>query len=348
MTFISTIGQQQDQTIRLSKLQMQLSILQTQVATGKKTELMKGLGTDVVITNRARADTSNIDSYLQNIQRAETRINQMEEALKTIQKQVNNVIDSVVNQTQQGDVELDFIRRLAENSFDFIVDTLNMKDGDAYIFSGSDTSTQPISDTGTADAFFGNLNAEWTAGTLPLTPPNIAIDAEYIDRYRNIPAVTLGFSASLSNAKDVFVRADDTVELNYTVMGDSQAFQDIIAGVSALKNVADLDAAPGATESEQEENFYSVFNDIANLLSGAVDALDLERFKLQTTRVDTDTIKKNLTIEKNVFLNTISDIEDIDMNEVALQITILQTQLEASYQVTAISRQLNLATYLQI
>lgn len=346
MTFVSTLGQQQDQTLRLSKLQLSLATLQTQVATGKKADLMKGLGTDVILTNRARANFQKIDSYLQNIQRAETRINLMEDGLSTIQKQVNNAIDAVVNQTQKGSVELDFIRRLAENSFDFIIDTLNMKDGDAYIFSGSDTSTKPISDTGALDAYYADLNAQWTAGTLTITPPNTTIDEEYISRYRNIPPVTLGFSASLGNAKQVYVRADDTVELNYTVLADSKPFKDIIAGITALKNVAKLDAAPGATESDRQDNFFSVFNDIAKLLTQAVDDLDLERFKLQTTLTNTDTIKKSLVQEKNVLLNTVDTIENVDMNEVALKVTALQTQLEASYQVTAIVSQLNLASFL--
>lgn len=346
MTFISSLGQQQSQTVRLGSLQLQLSLLQTQVASGKKSQTMKGLGTDVVITNRARADFQRIESYLQNIDRGETRIKQMEHGLKTIQRQVNNVLDSVINQTQEGEVELDFIRRLAENSYDFILDTLNMKDGDAYVFAGSDTSNKPVTDTGNLDAFYANLNAEWSAGTLTINPPNTTIAEEYMSRYRNIPPVTLGYSGTLSNAKQVYVRADDTVEFNYTVLADHPAFKDIIAGVTALKNIADLDVAPGATEEDQEKNFFAVFNNIATTLSAAVDALDQERFKLQTTLVNADTVKKELTLEKNALLGTISNIENIDLNEVALKVTALQTQLEASYQVTAIVSQLNLSNFL--
>ena len=154
MTFISTLGQSQDQIIRLKNLQLQLGTLQTQVATGKKTQSFKGLGTDVMISKRARADFQKLDIYVQNIDRASIRIKQMLAGIEGIQQQVNTAIDSVVNQTQDGDVELDFIRTLAENSFDFIVDTLNLKDGDAYIYSGSDSSTQPIIDSGSLDSFF--------------------------------------------------------------------------------------------------------------------------------------------------------------------------------------------------
>jgi len=346
MVSISTLGQQKTQVALLKSMQMQLSTLQNQVATQKKSQLLKGLGTDVIVTKRARADTQKIDTYLQNIDRANNRVNQMMLGLQTVQTQVKDVVDSVVNQTQKGEVELDFIRRLAENSYDFIIDALNMKDGDAYIFSGTDAGTKPFIENGTIDAYFGNLNAEWLAGTLPITPPNTTIAQEYIARYKNIPDSILGYSGSLQDAKQVYVRADDTVELNYTVLANNQAFKDVIAAVNALKNIGDLDTAPGATESEKRDNFFAVFNDIAATLTKSLDKIDNERFKLGTVQVQLQRVKEEHVYEKNVLANTIGRIEDVDMNEVALKVTRLQTQLEASYQVTAIVSRLTLANFI--
>lgn len=346
MTFVSTLGQTQDQIGRLKTLQLQLGTLQTQISTGKKSQTFKGLEGDVVITKRARADFQKLDSYLQNIDRASTRVKMMLTGTQTIQTQANLVLDAITNQTQKGAVELASIRRLAENSYDFIIDALNMQDGGAFIFAGSDSSTQPIIDSGSLDAFFGNLNAQWSAGTLPITPPNVDIADEYISRYRNIPEVTMGIAGSLNNAKQVYVRADDTVEINYTLIANNQAFKDIISAVTAMKNIGDLDIAPGATDAEKEDLFFKVFNDAAKLLTSAVDRLDLESFKLSTAQVQLDDVKKSHITEKNVLLNTISAVEDIDLNEAAVKIQALGTQLEASYQVTALVGQLSLSKYL--
>ena len=346
MTFISTLGQSQDQIIRLKNLQLGMADLQLQLTTGKKTQSFKGLETDVITSKRARADFKKTDSFLQNIQRGQTRIDLMVNGIKTIQTQANNIIDSIVKQTQEGDVELDFIRRLADNAFDFIVDTLNLKDGDAFVFAGSDASSQPIIDTGALDAFFGDLNAQWSAGTLTINPPNTTIYEEYISRYKNISQVTLGYSGSLSNAKQVFVRADDNVEINYTVTANSDPFRDIIASVMALKNIAELDIAPGASEDIRQENFFAVFNDLALTLTNAVDALDNERFKLNTAQAQLADIKSQHTRDREVLLNTVSRVEDADMNEVAVKINALSTQIEASYQVTALVSQLTLVNFL--
>lgn len=346
MSFISTMGQTQDQIGRLKNLQMQLGTLQTQISTGKKSQTLKGLGNDVIITKRARADFQKLDSYMLNIDRANTRIAQMQGGLSTIKTQANNVLDSIVNQTQKGEVELDSIRRLADNAYDFIVDTLNLKDGTAFIFAGSDTASQPIIDSGAIDAYYADLNAQWSAGTLPITPPNTTISEEYISRYRNIPEVTLGLSGTLTDSKQVYVRADDTVEINYTLKANNQAMKDILTAVSAMRNISNLDVAPGATEQEQEDYFFEVFNDVAKLISSAVDQLDVEGFKLSTAQAQLNDVRKEHVIEKNTLLNTISSIEDIDLNEAAVKIQSLGVQLEASYQVTSLVSKLSLANYL--
>lgn len=346
MTFISTLGQTNDQIGRLKNLQMQLGTLQTQISTGKKSQTLKGLGSDVITTKRARADFQKLDSYMLNIDRANTRITQMQQGLATIKTQANNVLDSIVNQTQKGDVELASIRRLADNAYDFIVDTLNLQDGTAYIFAGSDTAQQPIIDSGAIDAYYADLNAQWSAGTLPITPPNTTISEEYISRYRNIPEVTLGLSGSLTDSKQVYVRADDTVEINYTLKANNQAMKDILTAVSAMRNIANLDVAPGATEQEQEDYFFEVFNDVAKLISSAVDQLDVEGFKLSTAQAQLNDVRKEHVVEKNTLLSTISSIEDIDLNEAAVKIQSLGVQLEASYQVTALVSKLSLANYL--
>lgn len=346
MTFISTLGQNQDQIGRLKNLQLQLGTLQTQISSGKKSTDFKGLGNDGITTQRARADFQKLDSYLQNIERADTRIKMMMSGLESVKTQANYVVDAIVNQTQQGKVELDSIRRLSENAYDFIVDTLNLQDGTAFIFAGSDTSTQPLTDNGSLDAFYTALNQEWAAGTLTVNPPNKNIAEEYMARYRNIPEVTLGLAGSLADAKSVHVRADDTVEVNYTLKANHQAFKDIISTVTAMKNISNLDVAPGATYEEQQEMFYAVFNDMAKNLTAAVDKLDLESFKLSTASVQLNDVKASHKTEKNVLMNTISNIEDVDLNEAAVRIQALGTQLEASYRVTSIIGQLSLSRYL--
>ena len=108
----------------------------------------------------------------------------------------------------------------------------------------------------------------------------------------------------------------------------------------------DAQGAPGATATEQQDNFYELFNRLTQIVNESVDEIDQTRFRVENVRVQMNKTQQSHQAEKNLLQNTVSDIEDVDMNEVALKVSILQTQLEASYSATAISRQLSLVNFL--
>lgn len=346
MTFVATLAQTQDQINRLKDLQFQLGTLQTQISTGKKAQTFSDLGPDVTPSVQSRASFNKLDSYIQNIDMSTTRINLMLQGVQSIQSQTKNVINALNGQIQAGDIDVTTVKRLASNAYDFVTSTLNLKDGDSYIYAGSDASTQPFSDSGSLDSYYASLNAQWSAGTLSVTPPNTDIADEYISRYRNIPQVTQGFSGTLNSAKPVYVRADDQVDINTTVLANDPEMQDIVSSLAALKNLGDLNNAPGATDQAKKDNFYKVYNDITTRLTNAVTRLDNQGSELASAQAQLSTIKDNHTAEKATLLDTISNVENVDMTDASVKIQALGTQLQASYQVTALINKLSLSNYL--
>jgi flagellar hook-associated protein 3 FlgL len=346
MTFVSTLAQTQDQISRLKDLQFQLGTLQTQISTGKKAQKFSDLGSDVTASIQSRANFNKLDNYIQNIDMSKTRINIMLQGVQGIQKQTKTVIDSLNGQIQAGDIDVTTIRRLAANAYDFVTSTLNQKDGDSYVYAGSDASTQPFSDSGSLDSFYSSLNAQWSAGTLTVNPPNTDIASEYIARYRAIPQVTQGFSGTLNSAKPVYVRADDQVDINTTVLANDPQMQDIVSSLAALKDIGDLNNAPGSTAQEKKDNFYKVFNDITTRMTSAVNKLDNQGSNLAYAQAQLSTIRDSHTAEKATLLDTISDVENVDMTEASVTLQALGTQLQASYQVTAMLNKLSLTNFL--
>jgi flagellin-like hook-associated protein FlgL len=160
------------------------------------------------------------------------------------------------------------------------------------------------------------------------------------------------------------VRTSETSEIEYTALADDQSFRDIIVAMSIFKNdnlgpIADVYAepytpgdpalvngAPGSDIDEMKENFYKVYNDISSMVSNAIDDIDKVLFKLQGVRARLDGIRTNQIEEKNALLNTVSNVEQVDTNEVALKIQTLQVQLEASYRVTALMGELSLTRFI--
>lgn len=479
MTLVSTLGQALDQIERIKQQQLLLGNLQLQVSTGKKTQEFTGLGSDTIISQRARADFKELDTYLNNIIRGETRVAQMLSSLNEIQRQAQNSLDALVGQPQQGNIDLSIIKQVATNAFDFVLDLLNTQDGDTYLFAGSDSSTKPISDIGSLDSFFSTLNPQWSDGTLPFTPPDSITD-EYISQYRSIGDVTAGYSGSLNSAKDVFIRVNEGVELDYTIFANNPALRDIVIALGTIRNLpdvlnapppqghvvgtadiqaasagtslittpgnpytpltddfvirfdpggpndsgpividlsvvdaanpvppaasgaqalmdyftntvipnlpvplnttttatvnsvgeivigaeADIQILPGTmgdtglafmgltagttspTDLDSKDEFFEVFNDLARMLTGSIDAVDQMKFKINSVQVALNQTKERHTFDKSLLLNAISTVEDIDLSEVAVKLSFLQIQLEASFRITASVRDLSLVNFI--
>ncbi|MEC7028907.1 MAG: hypothetical protein VXW91_04470, partial [Pseudomonadota bacterium] len=194
MTFVSTLGQSLDQIERLKQTQLSLATLQAQISSGKKTNLFKGLGTDVITSERARASTQQLETYSNNITIADRRIKMMAQSMEQLKTQVENVVNAIQIQTQKGEFEMEAVSDLANKAATFVRDLLNTQDGDRFLFAGAESRTQPITDNGTMDTYMQFQLGEWVNG-------NIDTD-ELISSYRDpdqLNDTLVGYSATLSS-----------------------------------------------------------------------------------------------------------------------------------------------------
>lgn len=360
MTFVSTQGQALEQVERLRLLQNQLADYQNQLATGKKTQTFKGLGTDIIASERSRADFTALDNFINNINIADRRMKMMESATAEVQKQARAVLQAIELQTQQGEIEIESIKDLSGKVFDLVVNLLNEQDGDRYLFGGAETRTQPITNNGTMGTYLSTRVNNWLNGAIT--------NQEMIDSYRkrdgtNLNDTLMGYSAPLAQgeAKKVFVRVDKNAEIDYTILANSEGMRDILAAVGTInKLVGSIDEVtldpdddpltttvpPGATQQERSDNFYGVLNDLATMLADAIDTIDTDRFNLSQNIGQISELKKSYNIEKKALADTIGSVEDADMNEVAVKLNALSVQLEASYRIAGFVRDLTLVNFL--
>tara|TARA_B100001989_G_scaffold251884_1_gene232218 strand:- start:133 stop:1326 length:1194 start_codon:yes stop_codon:yes gene_type:complete len=397
MTGVSTLGQALRQIDNINRQKTQFSELSVQMATGKKTGSFAGLKSTALTSLRAREGVESIDTYLNNILKADIRINLMLKTIEETQAQNSNLAELLVDFPRQGphqegddviyddpatpeiettivgktsstvDNDLQAIQDQSDSLYTFMLDLLNTQDGDRYVFAGSDGRTQPITNSGTLDAAVSTLITEWKNGTITTD--------EFIDDIRGRDALSgnpnalsdtvIGYSSSLSsgNTGDVFVRVDDTKELKYTALANEDPFRNIIVALSVLKNenlppildvyedgvypgIPDAQGAPGVDKSEMTDNFYQLVNELTQMVVESIDDVDQIRFRLETTRAQMNESQEKQVVKKNLLQTTIADVEDVDVNEVAVKLQAVSTQLETSYQVTAITSQLSLINFL--
>ncbi len=278
-------------------------------------------------------------------------------------------VETTVVGNTSAEIDTDFAAVIdhATNLYSFLGDLLNTQEGERYLFAGADASTRPYTDTGTLDATISTLITDWKNGAI--TTEELIDDIFDGEATAGNPdAITdaaIGYSTSLSGGTsgDVFVRADDNAEFKYTTRANETALRDVLVTLAVLQNenlppvvdvyedgnfpaTPDVKGAPGADASEQQGNFYQLFDAITRRVSTAIDDLDKTRFRLETVRVQMNETQESHVNEQQLLLNTISTVEDVDTNEVAVRLTTLQTQLEASYSVTALTQRLSLVNFI--
>lgn len=355
MTAVSTLGQALDQIERIKQMQATFGDFQLQMTSGKKTQLFKGLETDVLRSKRARADIKSTETYIDNIDIADRRIKLMNNAIAELKAQAQNIQNALTIQTQQGEIELETINDLSDKAYEFMIDLVNVQDGDRYLFSGSNAGEKPVINETILDTYLEQQFTDWVSSTIN--------NDTLIDSYRNrstLVDAAVGYSSNMAAAGKVFVRVDEMSEIDYTVLGNGDGFRDLLVAVGAVKKITEvvdevtLDpgdplttvTAPGATKQEQNDNFYRVFNDLAAMINGALDKLDTESFKIGQAAAQLNDIRKNHVVDKNNLQSIVASVEDADMSETALKLNFLSTQLEASYRITASVSRLTLVNFL--
>lgn len=373
MTGISNLGQALDQIERLKSQQITLDNFSTQISTGKKSQKFAGLGGDVLKSQRARADFKELDQYTTNIKNADRRIELMVGALEQIASQANTLLAGITSAPQGGDYpDFETTKELATDVYDYIIDLLNTKDGDRFLFAGSDSSIRPIDDGGLFDTFLGTFRlddadlitpleqsgfiGDWGAGTITTD--------EFINAYRNTDENILGYSESLISGTtgQVRVRVDENSDFDYTTLANEQGLKDLVIALGVIKNLPSPEYAPGALNTptapntaletppfppaEKQENFYAVINDLGSMIANAVDDIERDQYRLALTQAQTQVIEEQYVYQQNALQTVIAEAEDIDLTETVAKIQQVQTGLEASFSVTALISDLTLVNFL--
>ncbi len=374
MVNISTLGQSLDQIARLKVQQTQLDELTRQISSGKKTTRFAGLENDVLTSQRARANTESLEVYLDNIKNTNRRIDLMNSGIDTIRDQAGIILNSLTIAQQQGDYpDLESIQATAQNVLSFIEDTMNIQDGDRYLLAGADSSVRPYENNGLFESFLGEFLPDETDLTNPpLTASGLIgqwgdgtiTTDQFIQTYRNTPENVMGYSNSLStdSAGRVFVRVDENTELDYTFLADSDPIKDIVIALNVLVAMPPPEYAPGALNDplattlpgdvppsppeEKQENFFAVITDLMQMLAGAEEELEQETYRLGLVQSQMQQVREDSETDLITLAGIIGDVEDIDLNEAAAQISQLQVTLEASYRVTALVSELSIVNFL--
>ncbi len=149
---------------------------------------------------------------------------------------------------------------------------------------------------------------------------------------------------SAANARETAIaRVDENSLVAYGARADEEPFANLVKQFAVMSS-ASFDAA-----SENDAARYKAMTDrVSANLSGFLKADSLDRVigELSIAEGSLEGAEQRHIASDNMVTDFLADIETADINEVGAKLLSLQTQLQASYQVTSMLSRLSLANFL--
>ncbi len=315
---ISTLGIQIGNTNIITAGQKDLARLNLQLASGKfsqdLTDYSPNVAKNLLNLNSALARR---EGFLGSIQIINTRLKVYDQSMTGMEK-VAALASSLTNTSPSYNPDTN--NSTAEQIKGFMQQVsfyLNQQVGDRYIFSGTRYGTVPVTDI--------------TALPLLNTGSSTALVADPVLPDYDTDAPANDATAYIQDQ----VSIDTTQKLQYGITSTQDSFQQLILG---------LRFAYSATQDQA--NYSALMSTARDLINDGLSGMRAIHSDLAASQDILNNVQTRHNSGISDAKNEIGDIQNVDVNEVAVKITTYKTQLEASYAATAQMTQLTILNYL--
>ncbi|KZL21362.1 flagellar hook-associated protein FlgL [Pseudovibrio axinellae] len=218
---------------------------------------------------------------------------------------------------------------------------------DAAISDIAQTDLRAVADIQAGEEFFGNHGRPDPAPLVPL-----ADGSGYETATDLLVEWYTGYDDDSDPRSDKIVQIDDDVSVEYGARANESEFSELLQNM-AVFIAADFTAAV-PDDPESEALAISYYSTLAERSEDALSASGNTNSGVQSVAVEMSVV--NATLSRTVdrqdqltlsYQNTLTGLENVDKTEVGTEIAVLSTNLEASYQATAMLLGLSITNFLR-
>lgn len=333
--------------VRLSVQQAQASLAraQAELSSGIKADLGASLGAATGRSLSLRNEIDSLNAFANTNALASTRLSATSGALGAMLSAAQSMSASLVTASSTGGSTAT-LQVSAQSALASLVGELNTSAGGQFVFSGLETDQAPMTsyETGSANKQAVDAAFEANFGTSQSGSAASSITGVQMQSFLNTKFAGLfadsGWQANWSAA------SSDTTESNISpsqslttsVSANSTPFRQITQAYTMLSEFAG--------QNLSSEARAAVISTASTLVHTAIAGLTAEQSAVgiaQSTISDAGTRIKD---QVNVLQTSVDDLDGVDPYVLSTRITQLQTQLQASYELTSRLSQLSLVNYL--
>lgn len=326
-----------------------------EVATGRHADSFKALGTRSVEALNTRAMYDRTEGRIESNTLLQNRLDLMASSLGSVREAAQEVLTMAITNTDASSSDPQFLKQMATDAYNTISAFMNGAYNGKAFFAGVDSDSTALNTWGTKDATTGlspsDVMASITGGTVTSAADVAAKLADIDAAFNGTPANPAhAFEESFFNGTALMngatpnprltAQIDEGFTIEYGVQANDKGFRDLMRGLAMLASTDPADI----TDPDAYEAWVGA---AASALGSGVDAaLDAET-RTGTMQKLVEDANDRLNAKREVLSLHISSLETVDPYEAATRLTSAQTQLQATYAVTARLAELSFLNFMR-
>ncbi len=340
MSIVSTLSASNMLRAAMSRTQTELARAQQEAGSGRLADAGLALGAGVSRTIDLRAMIGVHEGYAQANALTGDRLDASQNVLAALADLGDRLRNDVLTASNTSDAS---VATAAGYALSSAVGALNTRFAGEYLFAGVDVDKQPIASpaqgaAATEAAFLAAFGvAPGSAGAAAISP---AAMQQFLDTQFSALFSPTGWSANWSQASDTPIVADVAPgrRLDASATANEQGVRKLVEAAAMLAHIG-IDALGAGTRRV-------VLDQAARTLGGAATGLTQVQARLGIVQREATSASDAVKAQKAYLETQIGQIENVDPADAATRISLLTTQLETTYSLTARARQMSLLNYL--
>ncbi|MEE2690793.1 MAG: flagellin [Pseudomonadota bacterium] len=317
----------------VADMKSRADVARTEAVTGRYEDVTKANNGDIGGVHLLLKAVEDAKAYQSTLSLAETRAGQTQAAMASLTADTRRLATDTLSFLGRGDyVAMTTSAADAKATLSTMFSALSVSVAGRALFSGDAVDRAPLADV---EDLISDVQAILAAA------PDAASAEAALDTYFNDPAG--GFETSIyaggaGNAPDVEIAPG--VRIAASVKANAQPIKDMMRSLAVIAN---FDTLPGGSIAERD----ALVTSAANLSIDAEDRLTDMRAAVGISEARISASKTRYEAEETVLTNVYNQKTANDPFEAAAALKALESQLEASYLMTARLSQLSLANFLR-
>lgn len=347
MTFISTQSLLATSRSSVMQAQSDLAKVQKELSSGKKADVGLDLGTSSARLLSLNMQASRLQSYTDNNAVAATRLTVTSSGISALETTATDFL-STLSTSNPASASLSALLSTAQSNLSAMTSVLNTTVGGQYIFGGINADQQPITPYSTSPASANKqaVDASFVAafGFSQTSPAATSVTADQMQNYLDTNFAALfspsNFKGTWSSASDQVVSsqvsASETADTS--VSANQMAFRTLAQAYTMVSEFAGQNLNAAASQV--------VIKNATEMISGAVTRLTGLNADVGVAQTTMNDANDRMSAQIDLLTTQSNNMQGVDATALSISVSSLQTQIQASYEITAKLQALSLVNYL--